>query len=270
MKVEIQRHSNELYNVDIEIKGQVTSKELHDLFDGTELKLERRMDIDPKSFWFNKLIVGHHSGLYPHESIRDRQIQLNEPLETIRRDMVALLLKHIVENDIKGDMAEVGVYKGEFAKMLHHYIPERQLHLFDTFEGFTQEVCDNEKRDTGWSYKPGTLNDSGVDMGSVMETIDVQAPGNVCCYPGYFPDTFPESLNDTKFAFVHLDTDMYDSIIKGLDIFYNRMLPGGIILVHDYMSLPGAHKAVKEFFKDKPEFVITMPDRAGSALIVKQ
>jgi O-methyltransferase len=270
-RVNIKRHSNNAFECDIEINGVVSDHELHRLFEETDLKLERRMDIDPFSFWFDKLIVKDHNGLYPMDDA-DRMIQLNEPLETVRRDMVSLLLKHIIDNDIQGDFVECGVYKGEFARFIHNYAPERTLHLFDTFQGFTQRVCDNEKKNTGWSYAPGTLNDDGVDVNSVLETVGNTE--NVKVYPGYFPDTFPdnfpEELDATEFAFVHLDTDMYDSILAGLEIFYNRMLPGGIILVHDYMSLPGAHKAVNEFLKDKPEFAITMPDRAGSALIVVQ
>ena len=267
-KVNMKRHSNNSFECDINIQGMVSDQELARLFERTDLRLERRMDIDPFSFWFDKLIIAKHNGLYPMDD-EDRMIQLNEPLETVRRDMVALLLKHIIEKNIQGDFVECGVYKGEFARFIHLYAPERTLHLFDTFQGFTQRVCDQEKKDTGWGYSPGTLNDEGVDVASVLETIGSKT-GNVKVYPGYFPDTFPEDLDADEFAFVHLDTDMYDSILAVLDIFYNRMLPGGIILVHDYMSLPGAHKAVNEFLKDKPEFAITMPDRAGSALIVKQ
>ena len=56
--------------------------------------------------------------------------------DLVRRDMIVLLLRTIVENETKGEIAELGVYKGETAKLIHHYCPERMLNLFDTFEGF--------------------------------------------------------------------------------------------------------------------------------------
>jgi O-methyltransferase len=47
------------------------------------------------------------------------------------------------------------------------------------------------------------------------------------------------------------------------------VVPGGFILAHDYNSWPGARKAVEQFFRDKPEIPIPMPDKSGSALVLK-
>jgi O-methyltransferase len=68
---------------------------------------------------------------------------------------------------------------------------------------------------------------------------------------------------------VHLDADLYEPILEGLKFFYPRMPKHGMILVHDYNAWIGARKAVDDFFSDKPELVIPMPDKSGSALIVK-
>ena len=57
-------------------------------------------------------------------------------MDTVRRDMLVLLLRDLIERRVPGDMAELGVYKGLTARLIHHYAPERTLHLYDTFQGF--------------------------------------------------------------------------------------------------------------------------------------
>jgi hypothetical protein len=48
------------------------------------------------------------------------------------------------------------------------------------------------------------------------------------------------------------------------------MSVGGIIIVHDYNAWIGARQAVDDFFFDKSEIPVPMPDKSGSVLIVKQ
>lgn len=42
--------------------------------------------------------------------------------------------------EIEGEMAEAGVRDGAFAKYINKYFPEKKLYLFDTFEGFNNEL----------------------------------------------------------------------------------------------------------------------------------
>jgi len=89
-------------------------------------------------------------------------------------------------------------------------------------------------------------------------------------FQGYFPDSVDKKLEQTTFAFVHLDADLYEPTRNGLEFFYPRVSSGGIILIHDYNAWPGCRKAVDKFFRIKKEFPIAMPDKSGSAIIVKQ
>lgn len=93
---------------------------------------------------------------------------------------------------------------------------------------------------------------------------------NVFFYKGYFPESIPAAFNTLKFAFLHLDADLFEPTLEGLKFFYPRMSAGGILLIHDYNAWLGARKAVDEFFADKKEFPIPMPDKSGSALVIKQ
>lgn len=61
------------------------------------------------------------------------------------------------------------------------------------------------------------------------------------------------------YSFCHFDVDLYEGTLACLRYFYDRMLPGGIMLSHDYGLLAGVEAAFTEFFADKPERVIELP-----------
>ena len=66
------------------------------------------------------------------------------------------------------------------------------------------------------------------------------------------PGLFPESalgLEEERFILVSLDVDLEQSTLEGLRWFVPKMLPGGMILLHDYNNpkLPGVRRALERF-----------------------
>lgn len=159
---------------------------------------------------------------------------------------------------IPGDIAEVGVAYGASAKIMLAHSGDRRIHLFDTFKGLPQ-------------VSPIDLATRYMEKGSFacsLDSVRSYISSDRCCfYPGLFPDT-ADAVNDLRFSFVHLDVDLYESTKAGLEFFYPRMSPGGIIISHDYPSLGGVYKAIQDFFKRKPESVIEMSG-GEQCLIVK-
>ncbi|HEY5311948.1 MAG TPA: TylF/MycF/NovP-related O-methyltransferase [Pirellulales bacterium] len=151
-----------------------------------------------------------------------------------------------------GDIAELGVYRGGSAKLLSSYKKHRTLHLFDTFGGMPDV---NASIDL---HKRGDFCDTSAD--SVTKYL--AGFPNVILHPGFFPDSTKDLAADTRFCFVHLDVDIYESTLAGLNFFYPRLNAGGYLLSHDYSSIscPGVKKAFDEFFVDKPEEVIRLWD----------
>lgn len=241
-------------------------KKTSSLFCDAPFYIQGQMDIHPKSAWFEQNFVNQTGGFFVNSDFVKRKIINLDPWDNTRRDMIVLFLRHIVENKIQGDLAEVGVYKGATAKLIHHYMPEKLFHLFDTFEGFTDKGREKELQNTGHQTEANQFAD--VSMDDVRKNIYPQN-SNVVLYKGYFPESAPDIIYGKKFSFVHLDADLYDPIKSGLDFFYPRMAKNGIILVHDYNAWPGARKAVDEFFINRAEMPIPMPDKSGSAVIVK-
>ena len=88
--------------------------------------------------------------------------------------------------------------------------------------------------------------------------------------PGYFPDTTKNIDPNNRYALVHLDADLYSPQISGLEYFYPRMTQGAVIIIHDCNNeYFGSKKALDEFFLDKSETPIVIPDKSGSAVVVK-
>ncbi len=156
---------------------------------------------------------------------------------------------------IAGDYAEVGVFKGTSAKIICEAKGDQCLHLFDTFEGLLEIEETDKSRYQKKMFK--------VDFNKICKKF-ANYP-KVFFHKGFFPKT-AETVKDKKFAFVHLDCDLYQSTRDCLEFFYPRMSAGGIIISHDYHIL-GVKKAFSEFFFDKPESIT--PLHFSQCLIIK-
>lgn len=140
--------------------------------------------------------------------------------------------------ELPGDVAEIGVYKGGTAKLLASTLPEKNIHLFDTFEGMP-EVTEWDK------HRKGDFSDTSLE-----EVRDyLKDCLNVRFYPGLFPET-ANLVKENSFCLVHVDVDIYESTKAALEFFWTRLVPGGIMVFDDYnvKTCPGTDKAVNEFF----------------------
>jgi hypothetical protein len=175
--------------------------------------------------------------------------------------------QRVIMEGIPGHFAELGVHKGHSARLLADVLRERddqrRLYLFDTFDGFDERDLEGVDARVAPIY-------SDTSLAAVKELV-----GNIeiCDYrPGYFPDSATGIAADARFAFVHLDCDLYEPTRAALSFFYERLSSGGFIVVHDYSSghWPGVPQAVEEFLADKPEHLVLMPDKSGTAIFRKQ
>lgn len=176
---------------------------------------------------------------------------------------LALNIKQVIADGIAGDFAELGVYRGNSAAILAHYARDnhRSLFLFDTFEGF--EAKDLTGIDAN---KEPEFADTSLDM--VRQNV---GEGAVIYVKGYFPETITRDISERQFAVVHLDCDLYDPMKAGLEFFYPRLTPGGLLIIHDYSGIwwDGAKRAVDEYLREIKENVILLPDKSGTAMFRK-
>lgn len=196
---------------------------------------------------------------------RARHIELNDKhVDYIRLSSLDLIADEINSNSIPGNVAEVGVYRGDFAKHINKVFPDRKLYLFDTFEGF-------DIRDVGYdieknySIRTTQFSDTSIDL--VLEKMEFIE--NVVVRKGYFPETI-NGLED-HFAFVSIDVDLYKPIYDALNYFYPRLSKGGYIFIHDYNNAiyKGAKKAVRDYCSENKIPFVPISDNLGTAVISK-
>lgn len=156
---------------------------------------------------------------------------------------------------LPGAMAEVGVYQGCSAKLISLASEGRPLHLFDTFAGLPEPDAAESRH-----LKPRQYHSS---LASVRAFLAGER--NVFFHPGCFPAT-AAGLEEERFSFVHLDVDLKSSTRACLEFFHPRMVPGGIIMTHDYSFLDGVREAFAEFLEARGGHVIELP--TSQALLV--
>ena len=166
---------------------------------------------------------------------------------------------------LPGDFAECGVYKGGTAFLIARALEEKRadkrLHLFDTFAG----MPDTTKPETD-GHATGDFGDTSLE--SVRALVAPYA-ARTAFHPGFIPETF-SAVRDARFAFVHVDVDIYQTSHDCCAFFYERLVPGGVVLFDDYgfnYYAQAQRLAVDRFFADKPETLVVLP--TGQCLFVK-
>lgn len=198
----------------------------------------------------------------------DRKRNLINYGDYFRSSSLELISREIYEGNIPGDVAELGVYRGDFASMINIYFPDRKLYLFDTFEGFSEEDSLIERKK---KFSNADQDFSDVSIEKVLKKMKHKE--NIVLIKGRFPDSLCQIKNPEEliFSFVSLDVDLYQPTKSGLEYFYPRLVKGGFIFIHDYNNkyYKGVKEAVREFCKTNEINFFPLSDSSGTAIIIK-
>jgi O-methyltransferase len=169
--------------------------------------------------------------------------------------------------NVAGDVAECGVREGKSALfMLEALNAPRDFFLFDSFEGLSDPVAGKDTLQSAIDAASGKRIFAG-DIDKVRQTFAVRP--NVHVMAGWIPERFAE-VAERQFALVHIDVDLYEPTLASISFFYPRLERHGILICDDYGSgaYPGARRAMDEFFAEKTEKPIELPQ--GQAFVIKR
>ena len=205
------------------------------------------------------------------QTLRD----LYDPMcDYVRYRELELLSEMIRMRNVPGAVAEAGVDMGQTSSVLSRLFPDRELFLYDTFDGFPEEAVDVEvsrfafDREVADSWKQ-VRPSSDLIVNRVRQGL--LSPERARIRKGIFPASAEEDRNVT-FAFVLLDMDLYQSMLDGLLFFYPRLAPEAYIMLHDYNTcmFEGTRRAFLDAEKQLgPLTAFPLPDQGGSLVIQK-
>ena len=153
-------------------------------------------------------------GLYLSKSLNYKTSPAPLPinLDYVRYATLGLCYQELAARQVPGNVAELGVYQGDFAKRLNHLFADRKLYLFDTFEGFDRQDVATEQA-SGFSTGAQSFANTSVEL--VLGKMP--HPEQCIVKKGFFPATAAD-VADT-FCFVSLDADPTTPFWKGYGFF---------------------------------------------------
>lgn len=161
------------------------------------------------------------------------------------------LCETVIENRIAGDFIETGVWRGGSCIMMRGILKSygdrtRRVWVADSFAGLPPPNAEEYPADHGDAFH--TYKELAVSLDQVKSNfrkyglLDEQ----VVFLQGWFKDTLPAAPIE-QLAVLRLDGDMYESTIQALTALYDKLSPGGFVIVDDYGCVEGCRQAVTDF-----------------------
>ncbi|MBK7315541.1 class I SAM-dependent methyltransferase [Candidatus Aalborgicola defluviihabitans] len=161
---------------------------------------------------------------------------------------------------LDGDFVECACYKGTTARIICDAInfagqKDRRYYLYDLFDHDPSMAHHAMPEHSKLLYQ--SVKDRFADAPNVVVT-----QGSV---PAVLSDVAPE-----KIAFMHLDLNNADAEVGALDVLFERMVPGAVLVLDDYGWLGYRAQKLAEdpWFAARGYFVVELP--TGQGLVIKQ
>ncbi|MFJ2741533.1 TylF/MycF/NovP-related O-methyltransferase [Streptomyces sp. NPDC087440] len=187
-----------------------------------------------------------------------------------RLNAFILATRHIVKHDIPGAIVECGVWRGGSMQacaktLLAEGVDDRELYLFDTFEGMTPPTEEDKRLDGKSAAQLLEVYGKDRPIWAVASLDDVKSGFEKVPYPaerlhyvqGKVEDTVPDEAPE-QISILRLDTDWYASTKHELKHLYSRLVSGGVLLIDDYGYWQGSRQAVDEFLEETGEQLLLL------------
>lgn len=187
-------------------------------------------------------------------ALRDNGMDWPSEAETMigrkRLDNLEMCLRSVVEEEVPGDFIECGVWRGGasiFARgVLDAYGEfDRKVWLADSFRGLPEPEPDSPDSEEGtdWHLFPelavplDEVRWNFIKYGLLSDRVEF--------LEGWFSDTLPDAPVG-RLAVLRADGDMYSSTVDILENLYEKLSPGGYVIIDDYL-IDSCRTAVEEF-----------------------
>lgn len=179
-----------------------------------------------------------------------------------RLDNVQACLLDVIDRGVPGDVIETGVWRGGMTIFMRGVlavrgVTDRRVWVADSFQGLPAPDGDRFPLEAQAHASSAMTKDYGhfaVSLDDVRASFAAFGllDDQVCFLPGWFKDTLPAAPID-RLAVLRLDGDYYESTADALRALYDKLSPGGYVIVDDYGEDRWTYcrRAVDEFRRDR-------------------
>lgn len=240
--------------------------------------------VEPSSktcFWGDRLLTLDKSGGFMRDPVftkanSERLLETYDqyrPPQNIEWRLNTLVWAGRQALRLEGDFVECGVFRGDMswvvAKCLNFSQVDRTFYLYDSFSGFSPTLQTKED----YALNPDFLAfaqksySEDADLASKVAKRFSVFP-NVRVIPGFVPESFEKGMPE-KIAYLHVDLNSPKAEIAALEVLFDRIVPGGVIVFDDYgwADFGKQKEAEDAWFSARGLSVMELP--TGQGLVVK-
>jgi len=169
-------------------------------------------------------------------------------------DNLHACLDRVVEDKIHGDVMETGVWRGGGCIFMRAHLlvnddPSRKVWVADSFEGLPKPSgkYEADANDALWQSDYLAVSEAQVRANFAKYAL---LDDRVVFLKGFFSDTMPTAPVE-RLALLRLDGDMYESTYVVLQHLYDKVSPGGYVIVDDYGMITGCDQAIHDFRRER-------------------
>lgn len=174
---------------------------------------------------------------------------------------------------LDGDFVECGVNRGFLSSAIMQHLDwdtrGRTFYLLDTFAGLDPRfVSGGEARDAELERNRGDLASGFYVSGPQSVLANFSQWKNARIIVGAIPETLSQ-VDSSRIAYLHLDMNCAPPEVAAAEYFWERLLPGAVVLLDDYAYFGfAAQKAPMDAFaKRKGVAICSLP--TGQGLMLK-
>ena len=167
-----------------------------------------------------------------------------------RLENVQYCVETVLKEHIPGDFIETGIWRGGTCILMRGILmayneTNRTIWAADSFEGVPPPSLE---QDAGFDLSKRVLPVLAVTIEEVKDLFNRYGllDDKVKFLKGWFKDTLPKAPI-TSLAILRLDGDLYESTMDALIPLYDKVVPGGFVIVDDFHSCPPCNKAIIDF-----------------------
>jgi O-methyltransferase len=197
----------------------------------------------------------------------------------------ALASQYVIKKNIPGDFMECGVWRGGHSILAAlYFLNKRKIFMLDTFTGMTMPASNDKRSLDGTpalvTYESKNELEDGVDwcyasIENVKKNFQIlginaeEHESSLVFLKGKAEEVLKDRETNLpeRISVLRLDTDWYESTKVELEVLWDKISIGGIIIIDDYGYWQGCREAVDEYFSDKK--ILLLPIDCNARLMVK-